>query len=83
MYFRVYSGSAKAGSMVLNSVTGDRERLGRIVKMHADEREEIEEVYAGDIAAAVGLKETSTGETICDNDTPISVSYTHLRAHET
>mgnify|MGYP001166430628 CR=1 FL=1 len=71
VYFRVYSGSAKAGSMVLNSVTGDRERLGRIVKMHADEREEIEEVYAGDIAAAVGLKETSTGETICDNETPI------------
>ena len=58
VYFRVYSGSAKAGSMVLNSVTGDRERLGRIVKMHADEREEIDEVYAGDIAAAVGLKET-------------------------
>jgi len=71
VYFRVYSGSAKSGSMVLNSVTGDRERLGRIVKMHADQREEVEEVFAGEIAAAVGLKETSTGETVCDNDKPI------------
>ncbi len=71
VYFRVYSGSAKAGAMVLNSVTGDKERLGRIVKMHADQREEVEEVFAGEIAAAVGLKETSTGETVCDADEPI------------
>ena len=71
VYFRVYSGSAKAGTTVLNSVTGDKERLGRIVKMHADQREEVEEVFAGEIAAAVGLKETSTGETVCDTDEPI------------
>ena len=71
VYFRVYSGSAKAGATVLNSATGDKERLGRIVKMHADQREEVEEVFAGEIAAAVGLKETSTGETVCDADEPI------------
>mgnify|MGYP003316000509 CR=1 FL=1 len=60
VYFRVYSGSAKSGSSVLNTVTGDRERLGRIVKMHADQREDVEEVFAGEIAAAIGLKDTST-----------------------
>ena len=71
VYFRVYSGSAKSGSSVLNTITGDRERLGRIVKMHADQREDVEEVFAGEIAAAIGLKDTSTGETICDIDDPI------------
>ena len=71
VYFRVYSGTAKSGSTVLNTVTGDRERLGRIVKMHADQREEVPEVFAGEIAAAVGLKDTSTGETFCDLENPI------------
>ena len=71
VYFRVYSGSAKSGSSVLNTITGDRERLGRIVKMHADQREDVEEVFAGEIAAAIGLKDTSTGETICSIDDPI------------
>jgi elongation factor G len=71
VYFRVYSGSAKSGSSVLNSATGDKERLGRIVKMHADQREDVEAVYAGEIAAAIGLKDTSTGETICSIEDPI------------
>ncbi len=64
-YFRVYSGTAKAGSYVLNSTKGKRERFGRIVQMHANSRKEIDEVYAGDIAAAVGLKDTTTGDTLC------------------
>ncbi len=71
VYFRVYSGSAKSGSSVLNTVTGDRERLGRIVKMHADQREDVEEVFAGEIAAAIGLKDTTTGETISSIQDPI------------
>ena len=71
VYFRVYSGSAKSGSSVLNTATGDRERLGRIVKMHADQREDVEEVFAGEIAAAIGLKDTTTGETISSIDDPI------------
>ena len=71
VYFRVYSGSAKSGSIVLNTATGDRERLGRIVKMHADQREDVEEVFAGEIAAAIGLKDTTTGETISSIDDPI------------
>jgi elongation factor G len=70
-YFRVYSGTLKAGSRVLNSATGRTERVGRILMMHANDREEQEEVYAGDIAAAVGLKQTSTGDTLCDPDHPI------------
>ena len=65
-FFRVYSGIAKAGSYVFNSSKGKRERLGRILQMHANSREEITEVYAGDIAAAVGLKDTATGDTLCD-----------------
>lgn len=65
-YFRVYSGVLQAGSYVYNSTKGKRERIGRILKMHANKREEVEEVYAGDIAAAVGLKDTSTGDTLCD-----------------
>ena len=71
VYFRVYSGSAKSGASVLNTATGDRERLGRIVKMHADQREDVEEVFAGEIAAAIGLKDTTTGETISSIEEPI------------
>jgi len=71
VYFRVYSGSAKSGASVLNTATGDRERLGRIVKMHADQREDVEQVYAGEIAAAIGLKDTTTGETISSIEDPI------------
>jgi len=70
-FFRVYSGSLKAGSYVLNSSTGDKERVGRIVRMHANSREEVEEVFAGDIAAIVGLKGTTTGNTLCDPLNPI------------
>ncbi len=70
-YFRVYSGTLKAGSYVLNATTGERERIGRVVRMHANSREEVDEVYAGDIAAAVGLKSTFTGHTLCDPESPI------------
>jgi len=65
-FFRVYSGSATSGSMVFNSTKGHKERLGRILQMHSNHREDIETVYAGDIAAAVGLKDTTTGDTLCD-----------------
>lgn len=68
IFFRVYSGVIKAGSYVLNSTTGKRERIGRLVRMHANDREEITDVYSGDIAAAIGLKETFTGHTLCDED---------------
>jgi len=67
-FFRVYSGVANAGSYIYNSTKGKRERLGRILKMHANKREEIKEVFTGDIAAAVGLKYTTTGDTLCDED---------------
>lgn len=70
-FFRVYSGCMTAGSYVLNSKKDSKERIGRIVKMHANKREEVKEVYAGDIAAAVGLKNTTTGDTICDVEKPI------------
>lgn len=70
-YFRVYSGMATAGSYVLNATKDTRERFGRIVQMHANHRAEITEVYAGDIAAAVGLKATTTGDTLCDEKAPI------------
>ncbi len=70
-FFRVYSGTVKAGSYIRNMTTGDKERVGRIVRMHANHREEVDEVYAGDIAAAVGLKKTTTGDTLCDPDNPI------------
>jgi elongation factor G len=70
-YFRVYSGKLAAGGRVLNSNTGRTERAGRILMMHANDREEQEEIYAGDIAAAVGLKQTSTGDTLCAPDAPI------------
>ena len=70
-FFRVYSGVAKAGSTVYNSVKDQNERLGRILQMHANHRKDIEECYAGDIAAAVGLKNTTTGDTLCDEKHPI------------
>ena len=70
-FFRVYSGTINAGSHVLNSTKRNRERLGRILQMHANHREDIETVYSGDIAAAVGLKNTTTGDTLCDEKAPI------------
>jgi elongation factor G len=70
-FFRVYSGRMRAGSTVLNASTGRKERLGRILRMHAMRREDVEEVYTGDIAAAVGLKGTTTGDTLADEDHPI------------
>lgn len=70
-YFRVYSGSLKAGSYVQNTSKGKRERVGRILLMHANKREELDEVFAGDIVSAVGLKDTSTGDTLSDADFPI------------
>ncbi len=70
-YFRVYSGKLQAGSYVLNSSTGEKERVGRIVRMQADKREDISEVEAGDIAAIVGLKGTTTGNTLCEQNNPI------------
>ena len=70
-YFRVYSGKLSAGGRVLNSATGRTERIGRLLMMHANSREEIEECYAGDILAGVGLKQTSTGDTLCAPDAPI------------
>lgn len=67
-FFRVYSGILQSGSYILNSTKGKRERIGRILQMHANHREEINEVYAGDIAAAIGLKDTTTGDTLCNED---------------
>src|SRR5213078_1751624 len=65
-FLRVYAGVMNTGSYVYNSVKGKKERIGRLLKMHANKREEIKEVYAGDIAAAVGLRDTTTGDTLCD-----------------
>ncbi len=70
-FFRVYSGSIKAGSYIYNSTKGKRERIGRIVRMHANHRAEMDEIFAGDIAAAVGFKDTTTGNTLCDENNPI------------
>ncbi len=70
-FFRVYSGSVDAGTSVYNSVKDNRERIGRILQMHANHREDIETCYAGDIAAAVGLKNTTTGDTLCDEKNPV------------
>ena len=70
-FFRIYSGTLDSGSYVYNSTKGKRERMGRILQMHANKREEISSVYAGDIAAAVGLKDTTTGDTLCDEKKPI------------
>ncbi len=71
VYFRVYSGVLQKGSYILNASTGNKERIGRVVRMHANQREEVDDVYAGEIAAAVGLKNTTTGNTLCDPDHPI------------
>lgn len=70
-FFRAYSGTLESGSYVLNATKGKRERIGRILQMHANSREEISEVFSGDIAAAVGLKDTGTGDTLCAEDTPV------------
>ena len=70
-FFRVYSGTLESGSYVLNASKGKKERIGRILQMHANSREEINTVYSGDIAAAVGLKDTTTGDTLCDMDAPV------------
>src|SRR5690606_29054905 len=70
-FIRVYSGVLESGSTVLNSVKGKKERIGRILQMHANDREEIKEVLAGDIAAVVGLKDVTTGETLCDTSAPV------------
>jgi elongation factor G len=72
-YFRVYSGRLEAGSRVLNANTGRTERIGRILMMHANERQEVKEVYAGDIAAGVGIKQVATGDTLCAPDKPIKL----------
>jgi len=72
-YFRVYSGTLKAGSKVMNASTGRQERVGRILEMHANHREEREEIFAGDIVAGVGLKQTSTGDTLCDPAAPVKL----------
>ena len=70
-FFRVYSGKLTKGSYVLNTTTGEKERIGRILRMHANQREEVEEIYAGEIGATVGLKNTHTGNTLCDENSPI------------
>ena len=70
-FFRVYSGTLNAGDQVLNSVKGKKERIGRLLQMHSNQRDEIKEVLAGDIAAAVGLKDVTTGDTLCSQDAPI------------
>ena len=70
-YFRVYSGILKKGSYILNTSNGKKERVGRILQMHANNREEIDQVYAGDIAASVGLKDTTTGDTLCEEASPV------------
>jgi elongation factor G len=70
-FFRVYSGTLKAGSYIYNSVSGKKERISRLLQMHANHREEIDEVHAGDIAAAVGLKFTKTGDTLCSEEDPV------------
>ena len=70
-YFRVYSGTMNSGSYVLNATKGKKERVGRILQMHANKRQELDKVYAGDIAAAIGFKFTTTGDTICDEQHPV------------
>ncbi len=70
-FFRVYSGTLAAGESVFNVAKGRKERIGRLLRMHANKREEIQEIFAGDICAAVGLKTVSTGDTICDDEDPI------------
>src|SRR3989339_1310130 len=70
-FFRVYSGTLKSGSYVINTSNGKKERIGRIVRMHSNNREDVTDVYAGEIAAAIGLKDTTTGETLCDENTQV------------
>jgi elongation factor G len=70
-FFRVYSGTMKAGSYVYNATNGEKDRLGRIIRLHANQREDVDQVYAGEIAAAVGLKGVTTGDTLCDPDHPV------------
>jgi elongation factor G len=77
-FFRVYSGTLAAGSYVYNATKDTRERVGRILQMHANKREEREEVFSGDIAAAIGLKDTRTGDTLCDADQPIILEAMHF-----
>ncbi len=77
-YFRVYSGVLSKGSYVYNSVTGRKERIGRLLRMHANHREDIDEVGSGDIAAAVGIKETLTGQTICDEENQVILESMHF-----
>jgi elongation factor G len=77
-FFRVYSGTVKTGDSVLNSTSGARERIGRLVQMHANKREEIQEVYAGDIAAVIGLKRVTTGTTLCHPQYPILLEAMHF-----
>jgi len=79
-YFRAYSGKLEAGSYVLNSTRNNRERVGRLIQMHANHREEIKEVYSGDIAAMVGPKQSFTGDTICDPESPIALENILSRA---
>ncbi len=78
-FFRVYSGIMNSGSYVLNATKGKKERVGRILQMHANKRSELDKVYSGDIAAAVGFKVTTTGDTICDEQHPVSISLSSLR----
>lgn len=77
-FFRVYSGAAKAGSYVFNPISGKKERFGRVLQMHANSREDLKEVFAGDIAAAVGLKHTRTGDTLCDDNHHIVLESMHF-----
>src|SRR5512134_2840145 len=77
-FFRVYSGTLKAGSYILNPVKGKKERIGRVLQMHANKREEISEVYAGDIAAGIGFKKVTTGHTLCDPQYPIALESMHF-----
>ncbi|MDD4624854.1 MAG: elongation factor G [Candidatus Pacebacteria bacterium] len=70
-YFRVYSGTFKKGNYLLNTITGQKERIGRLLRMHSNQREEVEEIFTGDIVGTVGLKDTTTGNTLCDENAPI------------
>ncbi len=70
-FFRIYSGTVKAGSYIYNSISGKKERIGRVLRMHANHREDVDEGYSGDILAAIGFKNTRTGDTLCDEDDPI------------
>ncbi len=77
-YFRVYSGTLKAGDKILNSTTGKTERIGRLLMMHANDREDVTEVYSGDIAVAIGLKNATTGDTLCDPNAPVQLENIHF-----